>query len=62
VNNQATISISNNPVFHGKTKHFKIKFLFLKEGEMKLFHCKTEKQNANILTKSFLKFMFEHLR
>ena len=31
VDNQATISISNNPVFHGKTKHFKIKLFFLRE-------------------------------
>jgi len=57
-----TISISNNLVFYGKTKHFKIKFLFLKVEEMKLFHCKIEDQSANILTKALLKFRFEHLK
>jgi hypothetical protein len=62
VNNQATISISNNLVFHDKTKHFKIKFFFLKEGEMKLFQCKTEEQSVYILTKALFKFRFEHLR
>ena len=31
VDNQAAISIANNPVFHGKTKHFKLKFYLLRE-------------------------------
>ena len=31
VDNQATISIANDPVFHGKTKYFKIKLYFLRE-------------------------------
>ena len=29
VDNQAAISIANDPVFHGKTKHFKIKLFLL---------------------------------
>ncbi|RDX98018.1 hypothetical protein CR513_19134, partial [Mucuna pruriens] len=29
--NQATIVIANNPVYHGKTKHFNIKLYFLRE-------------------------------
>ena len=31
VDNQAAISIANNPAFHGKTKYFKIKLYFLRE-------------------------------
>ena len=31
VDNQAAISIANDPVFHGKTKYFKIKLYFLRE-------------------------------
>ena len=31
VDNQAAIAISNNPIFHGKTKHFNIKLFFLRE-------------------------------
>ncbi|RVW51464.1 Retrovirus-related Pol polyprotein from transposon RE1 [Vitis vinifera] len=56
VDNQAAISIASNLVFHGRTKHFKIKFYFLREiqhdGEVTLVHCKTEVQNADILTKA----------
>jgi len=46
VDNQAASSTASNPVFHGKTIHFKIKALLSKgeaqrEGEMKLIYCKT---------------------
>lgn len=66
VDNQAAIAISNDPVFHGKTKHFKIKLYFLREvqreGEVKLIYCKTENQVADILTKALPKSRFEFLR
>jgi len=64
--NQAAIAISNNPVFHGKTKHFKIKYHFPREvqnnKEVVLVHCKTEDQLADILTKALSKRRFEELR
>ena len=45
VDNQAAISIANNHVFHGRTKHFKIKIYFLKEAqkeeEVTLLYCRT---------------------
>jgi len=66
VDNQVAISIANDPVFHGKTKHFKIKFFLLREvqreGEVKLLYCKTENQSADILTKALPKAKFEYLR
>jgi hypothetical protein len=66
VENQAAISIANNHVFHGRTKHFKIKLYFLrevqKEGEVILLYCKTNDQIADVLTKAFSKFFFEELR
>jgi len=31
VDNQAAISIAKNLVFHGKTRHFKLKLYFLRE-------------------------------
>ena len=66
VDNQAAISISSNPVFHGKTKHFKIKFYFLREirqeGEVKLIYCKSEDQIADQSTKPLPKIKFEELK
>jgi hypothetical protein len=63
VENQAAISIANNHVFHGRTKHFKIKLYFLrevqKEGEVILLYCKTNDQIADILTKAFSKKIFD---
>ena len=66
VDNQAAISIANNPVFHGKTKHFKLKLYLLREvqkdEEIQLVYCKTESQNADILTKLLSKARYEFLR
>ena len=66
VDNQAAICISNNPVFHCRTKHFKIKLFFLREaqreGEVKLLYCRTEDQSADVLTKALPKSRFEALR
>lgn len=66
VDNQTAIAISHNPVFHDKTKHFKIKLFFLrkvqKEGKVSLIHCKSEDQLADIFTKSLPANKFEGLR
>jgi hypothetical protein len=66
VDNQAVISIANNPVFHGRTKHFKIKLYFLREAqieeEVTLLYCRTNDQIADVLTKALPKASFEDLR
>ena len=42
VDNQATIALADNPMCHGKTKHFNIKLYFLREmqqsGEVNLIY------------------------
>jgi hypothetical protein len=64
VENHAAISIANNHVFHGRTKHFKIKLYFLrevqKEGEVILLYCKTNDQIADVLTKAFSNFFLKN--
>ena len=66
VDNQTAIAISKNPIFHGKTKHFKLKYYFLREvqknKELQLIYCKTEDQLADMLTKPLSKTRFETLR
>lgn len=64
--NQSAIAMAKNPVFHGRTKHIKIKFHFIreaeKEEEVKLIHCDSEVQVADLLTKGLPKIRFETLR
>ena len=66
VDNQTTIVIANNPVCHGRTKHFNIKLYFLREmqqnGEVNLIYCKSEDQLADMFTKLLSINKFELLR
>ena len=59
-------SISKYPVFHGRTKHIKIKFHFIREvqqsNEVLLVHCSSENNLADIFAKSLPKEMFEDSR
>lgn len=55
VDNQATVKLAQNPEFHHRTKHIKIKYFFVREkvleGELGIQHISTEDQLADILTK-----------
>ena len=66
VDNQTAIAISNDPIFHGKTKHFSIKLLFIrdiqKDGAVRLKYYNTEDQLANIFRKPLAKSRFKDLR
>ena len=66
VDNQSTIAMAKNSMFHRRTKHIKIKYHFIQEAEteneIRLVHCNSEDQIANILTKALPKARFETLR
>jgi len=66
VDNQAAITLSHNPVFHEKTKHFNIKLYFLREvqknGDVMLIYYKSKDQLDNLFTKPLPVSRFEFLR
>ncbi|KAG8497019.1 hypothetical protein CXB51_008248 [Gossypium anomalum] len=66
VDNQSAIAIAKNPVFHGKTKNFKIKYHFVRKAELAkeicLVHCCSRDLLADVLTKPLTSGRFECLR
>jgi len=66
VDNEVVTTISHNPIFYGKTKHFNIKLFFLRKVQrndvVTIVYCKTEEQIANIFTKSLSTINFDILR
>lgn len=64
--NQGSISLSRNPVFHACTKHIEIHFHWIREkiqdGSINIKFCSTEDVVADILTKSLDKGKLETFR
>jgi hypothetical protein len=64
--NQSTIAMSKNDVYHHRTKHIDVRYHFTREcvenGDIQLRHCKTEHMVADILTKPLPRQRFEKLR
>ena len=54
-NNASTIKLFKNPVLHGRSKHIRVRFHFLrdltKEGAANLLFCGTRDQLADLMTK-----------
>ena len=50
--NSSTIKLSKNPVMHGRSKHIRVRFHFLRDlvqdGEIELVHCGTKKNRLQI--------------
>ncbi len=64
--NQSCIKLSENPVFHDRSKHIDIRYHHLRDYVarriMLLQYISTEEQEDDILTKAFSKCKFEFHR
>ena len=60
--NQSGIRLSENPVFHNRSKHIDIMYHFIQDmvqqGAVRLDHIESDEQVADILTKPLGKFKF----
>ncbi|GAU11617.1 hypothetical protein TSUD_346090 [Trifolium subterraneum] len=66
VDNMSAINLAKNPIAHGRSKHIELRFHYLREqvgnGKLKLEHCKTDLQVADVLTKAVRVETFVRLR
>ena len=60
VDSRSALALAKNPVFHGRSKHIRIKYHF--DRSVKAEHIPTTDQLADILTKSLGKTKFQEMR
>ena len=64
--NQSAIAMTENPAFHGRTKHIDIRVHFIRDlvanGDVEIRYINTDKQAADILTKALARGKFELFR
>jgi hypothetical protein len=64
--NQRCIKMTENPVFHDKSKHIEIRYHYIRDmvqrGAIKLQYVVTDEQVADVLTKPLSRVKFEHFR
>jgi hypothetical protein len=58
MDNKSTIALTNNPVFHKRSKHIDVKYDYLREKIaeeiVQLIYVRTEEQLADIFTKGLV--------
>ncbi|CAL0299548.1 unnamed protein product [Lupinus luteus] len=66
IDSKFAIDLAKNPVSHGRCKHIKTRYYYIRqqveEGMIKLTHCKSELQLADIMTKPLKVDRFKDLR
>jgi hypothetical protein len=64
--NQSSLKLAKNPLFHARTKHIEVGHHFVREkaleGKIKLDYIPTDLQLADILTKALPRVKFEKHR
>ena len=64
--NQSSIKLAHNPIYHARTKHIEIQHHFVREkiqsNEIDLIYCNTTDNVADIFTKPLGKKNFEECR
>jgi hypothetical protein len=64
--NQSCIKLSENPVFHDRSKHIEIRYHYIRDmvqkGAMRLQYVAIDEQVADVLTKPLSRMKFEYFR
>ena len=64
--NHICVKLTENPVFHDKSKHIEIKYHYIRDmvqgGAMKLQYVVTNEQTTNMLTKPLATVKFKYFR
>ena len=63
---QSCIKMTENPLFHDKSKHIEIRYFYIRgmvqKGAIKLQYVSIDEQVVDVLTKSLSRVKFEYFR